>query len=75
MPLTIPDSLLDRVCSGPLISISELHEQSALQAPTKRPRRTAEGMDRVAGMNCVPIRLTSTATYRGLGMCGRRSKL
>jgi hypothetical protein len=33
--------LLDRVCSGPLLPISEPHEQNALETPRKRPRKTA----------------------------------
>jgi hypothetical protein len=33
--------LLDRVCSGPLIPVSELHAQNALETPPTRPRKTA----------------------------------
>jgi hypothetical protein len=33
--------LLDRVCSGPLIPITELQEQRALEAPARRSRRSA----------------------------------
>ena len=33
--------LLDRVCSGPLLPIAELHEHNALETPPKRPRKSA----------------------------------
>jgi len=33
--------LPDRMCSGPLLPISELHERNALETPPERPRKTA----------------------------------